>query len=188
MRASGLAAIQREVAEIERQAVMVRTFQPMVIPGLVQTAEVARQIFAAEEPDRPDIAEAVATRMERQTLLYNPSKRFEFVVTEAALRYPWGPPPVQAAQLDRLRQALTLSTVTLGILPLDAEMPMWRYHGFNLFELADEEALVIVGLLGRNFTSTDPEDTARYRAAFERLMAASATGTEARAILDRLAR
>jgi hypothetical protein len=37
----------------------------------------------------PDIAPAVAVRMERQTILYDQAKRFEFIITEGALLHPF---------------------------------------------------------------------------------------------------
>ena len=45
---------------------------------------------------------AVAARMRRQEVLYDTGKTFEFVITEAALRYLLCPPQVMLGQLDRL--------------------------------------------------------------------------------------
>ncbi|WP_263657557.1 DUF5753 domain-containing protein [Nonomuraea gerenzanensis] len=59
------------LAERERATTIRRSFHPAAVPGLLQTAEYARQVFArsmfltAEETTR-----AVAARTERQTLLY----------------------------------------------------------------------------------------------------------------------
>ena len=75
------------------------------MPGLLQTPEYARyrlsesleEIGAAD-----DVDEAVGARMQRQQVLYRPGKRFNFVITEAVLRYRLCPPEALAGQLDRL--------------------------------------------------------------------------------------
>lgn len=41
----GLAEKQREIAELEREARHVRTFQPTMIPGLLQVADYARRVI-----------------------------------------------------------------------------------------------------------------------------------------------
>ncbi len=58
------------------------------MPGLLQTTEYARNMFANLmrcRPELTDIDEAVAGRLRRQEVLYEPGKTFEFLVTESAL-------------------------------------------------------------------------------------------------------
>ncbi|MEO6087248.1 MAG: Scr1 family TA system antitoxin-like transcriptional regulator, partial [Umezawaea sp.] len=72
---------------IEDEASTIRVFELIVIPGLVQTAEYAREIFttAAEFQETPrDTGEAVRIRLERQHALYDSAKRVELLITEAA--------------------------------------------------------------------------------------------------------
>ena len=45
----------------------------------------------------------MATRLARQRYLYEPGKRFEFLLTEAVLRFLITPPDVMRGQLDRLQ-------------------------------------------------------------------------------------
>jgi len=126
--------------------------------------------------------------MERQAVLYDPGKRFEVVVPEAALWWQVAPWPVQAQQLDRIRQAMTLSTVWLGIVPLGVEAPIFRVHGFSMFdEPADDgDPLVIVETLTLTLTLSEPAAVEEYREAFRRLQAVAVTGPEALEILARL--
>jgi hypothetical protein len=186
----GLADIQREIQAIEQQARTFREFQPLLVPGLIQTAEYARRAFLAEEPDGPDIGGAVQARLERQAALYDASRRFEFLMSEAALRWRMGPTAVQGAQLDRIRQVMTLSNVYVGVVPLDVEAPIWRYHGFAMFDdlIDDGDALVVVETLGRNLSIGDPEGVERYRETFWRLQEFAVTGPEARALIDQVER
>jgi len=184
----GLPAVQRDVAGLEEQARVIRVFQPLLIPGLLQTAEYARRIFMEGEPDRPDIPEAVAARMERQAVLYDPGKRFELLVAEAALWWQVAPWPAQARQLDRIRQAATLSTVWLGIVPLGVEAPIFHDHGFSIFDepAEDGDPLVMVETLTFTLTLTEPAVVEEYREAFRRLQAVAVTGPQALEILTRV--
>jgi uncharacterized protein DUF5753 len=90
----------------------------MLIPGLLQTPEYAR--YRALEAVRlhgadPDGVEAVvAARMRRQEVLYDTTKPFTFVITEAALRYLLCPQSAMLAQLDRLATVSDFGNVSLG--------------------------------------------------------------------------
>lgn len=188
---SGMAGIQREWAAMEAAAPILREHQALIVPGLLQTAEYARRTFAIEDEDNnQDIAAAASARVERQSALYDTSKRFEFIVSEAALRWRIGPPESQAAQLDRIRQIMTLPSVYLGILPVDIEAPIWRYHPFVMLDTPEGQegpAEVFVELLGQNARLDRPDVVERYRRVFRQLQQAAVTGADALALLDRLA-
>jgi transcriptional regulator with XRE-family HTH domain len=187
----GLAGQQQDVAAVEASAGLLRSYNPVAVQGLLQTPGYAQATFAAAHPDRPaaELAAATAARMARQQVLYAPGKRFAFVLGEPALRWWRGEAGVMAAQLDRLGQMLILPSVTLGILPLDREVPAWHHHGFTLFSerAAGASDLVHVETLQTALNLRSPEDTARYADAFERLAKLAATGEQARALLARAA-
>jgi hypothetical protein len=83
--------------------------------------------------DDDDLATAVSVRLERQRALYDRQRRFEFVLTEAALR--WRPGPgLLAAQLDHLASMATLETIELAVIPGDAEMHAPTRCGFIVYE------------------------------------------------------
>ena len=66
-----------------------------MVPGLLQTAEYTRHVLAITDIHGwGDHAAAVAARMERQQILYKSARRFEFLLTEAAVRLRLGPPHV----------------------------------------------------------------------------------------------
>jgi transcriptional regulator with XRE-family HTH domain len=183
----GLPVKQRQVGELERAATVVRLFQLAVIPGLLQTADYARRMFLGHHPaGRPDIGAAVAARLERQAILYDETKRFEFIITEAVLRWRVGHVPMMLAQLDRIRSLATLPNVAVGIIPLAAEVPDWHGHAFTLFEFEDDEdanALVHVELLTSWTNVSDPDDVGAYREAFQRLREAAVFDEAAQALL-----
>src|SRR5439155_5602813 len=125
----GLAALQQDVRELEASVRTILNFPPLIVPGLMQVPEYARRIFAAGDPEgRLDVAAAIAARMDRQIVLYEESRRFEFVVAEAALRWRVAPVSVMLAQIDRVMAVAGLGAVTLGVLPLTSDA--WHEHGF----------------------------------------------------------
>ncbi len=57
--------------EAESEALMLRIWQPIIVPGLLQTAEYAKALFLAGQTDTSDdaIEALVAARLERQEIL-----------------------------------------------------------------------------------------------------------------------
>lgn len=167
--AKGLSTAQAKVQKLEKRAELMRSFQPTLVPGLLQTAEYARQVLTAVNiSGQDDIPEAVSVRMRRQEVLYRTDRRFEFTLTDAALRwYPYSH-DVLTAQLDRLLSVATLSNVMLRVLPLNAAFGHLQSNGFLISE-APDEAAVIVETFTRELFITDPEEVAQYREIHARL-------------------
>lgn len=185
----GLPSLQRDVRDLEATAAKLLNFQPVVVPGLLQTAEYARQIVLSGYPagGRPDIGAAVASRMERQAILYDDAKSFEFVIAEAALRWRLGPPPVMLAQLDRIASLSTLPNVAIGVIPQTAQVAAWHLHGFAILdERADGAAIVRVETLTTGLSISEPEAVERYRQAFGLLRDAAVTGGDASRLIQEL--
>jgi len=169
----GLPELQQDVRELEATSATMLNFQPVIIPGLLQTADYARRLVQSGYPGgRPDIAAAVSARLERQTILYDESKRLEFVVAEAALRWRIGPPQTMLTQLDRLISLATLPSVSIGVIPQAAEVAAWHIHGFAILdERSDGVPVVRVETLTTGLSISDPQEVERYRQAFRLLRA-----------------
>lgn len=163
---AGLAAIQLGIRELEDAAATVRNFQAGIIPGLLQTAEYARRILEmANINNDADIAAAVAARIDRQQALYDKTRRFEFLITEAALRWHPGPPELLTAQLDRLTSVGTLDTVELGVIPVNAEMHTITRCSFIVYEDRNdgEPSVVAVEVPHALLYASDANDVELYR-------------------------
>jgi len=187
--ARGLAQLQQDSRELEASAATIRSFQPVLVPGLLQVPEYARRIFAAGNPTLgpAEIAAAVAARMDRQLLLYEGTTRFEFVIAESALRWRVGPPHVMLAQLDRITALAGLDFVDVRVIPLDTELDAWHEHEFNLKEMrVDNDPVVTVETQTSQVTTTDPVEVAFYREAFARLREAALHGAEADELMRRV--
>ena len=83
-----------------------------------------------------DLDDAVATRMERQRVIYQRGKRFAVVLEEQALRTWFGDAETQAGQLDRLLAVMSLPNVSVGIIPLMKERAAVASAGFWIFDNA----------------------------------------------------
>jgi transcriptional regulator with XRE-family HTH domain len=175
----GLTERQREIGELEKQATSICVFQPTMVPGLLQIADYARRVMSHGNPsDQADIDAAVQKRLERQTILYDKTKRFEFLLTETALRWRPGPPEMMRAQLDRLVSVANLPNVEFGVIPLEVEAPDAYLHPFVIFELADDP-LVTVETYSAEMQVSDPQDVAVYRRTVDRLRPAARWGEDA---------
>jgi len=166
----------------ELDARLVRNFQPTIIPGLLQTAEYARSVFALGRT--VDIPAAVNVRLERQRALHYPERMFEFLITESALR--WAPGPrAMVGQAERIASLATLESVAVAVLPMDA-LPLLPWHHFILNYPADGNSpFVTTELFHGPQRITDPEAVAVYVEVWDRLWAAGVTGDDARELLAR---
>ncbi len=165
---SGTARRQRANIPLEASAALVRVFVPDMVPGLLQTAEYARYVFARlvnlhSIPN--DVDEGTRTRMRRQEVLYDPAKRFRFLMTEAALHYRIGPPSVHRGQLDRLLAVSGMDTVTLAVIPFTATLPVVPSHAFTMFD----DTLVLVEMIGAELAFRAADEKALDTDVFERL-------------------
>jgi transcriptional regulator with XRE-family HTH domain len=113
----------RPWVEIERTATSLRTWEPLVVPGIFQTEDYARAILRAARPiDRDDsIDQLVSARMGRQAILERDDPpRLWVVLDETVLIRPVGTAAVMAEQLDRLIVAARDPWVTIQVMPTAA--------------------------------------------------------------------
>jgi transcriptional regulator with XRE-family HTH domain len=134
---AGVHARQRSLADEEGRTRVLRGFEPLLIPGLVQTEAYAREMLrqtARELRLPPDVDDAVRARMLRQDVLYQPGKRFHLVVSEAALRLGTAPADVMRTQLDRLAAATFMDRLRLGVIPFGTLLLSAPQHGFRVHD------------------------------------------------------
>jgi hypothetical protein len=163
-----------------RSARLVRSFQCVVLPAMLQSAEYARQVFASAPNSTPEaVGRAVAARVERQSLLYEPGRESVFVLTEGVLRTWPGNPSLMLAQFDRLLAVESLSTVRLGVIPWRRAVPIMPRHGFTL---CDRRAVAVEAFRGERVVD-DSDEVAAYEETFRRFEETAIFGREARELL-----
>jgi transcriptional regulator with XRE-family HTH domain len=182
---AGLRPHQHRIAERDAETRLFRVFEHSTIPGLLQTADYARARFAEgavlfRTPN--DIDLAVQTRMQRQELLYRRDKRFQFVLTEAALRYRRCSADVLLVQLDRLIALSTLPNVKVGVIDFRTRYVIGPWHGFWL----RDDKRVTLETYSAELNLVQPQEIELYGRVFEGLASIASYGRPARAIITQV--
>jgi hypothetical protein len=102
----------------EGEAHTLRFWQPLIIPGLLQTAEYARALFLAAGADDAKADELVAVRLERQSVLDRAEPPHVIaVLEESVLHRLIGSPVIMSDQLSHLGSMAERANVQLQIVP-----------------------------------------------------------------------
>ncbi|MEU4229970.1 helix-turn-helix transcriptional regulator [Nonomuraea sp. NPDC026600] len=169
----GLHHRQRELAAIEADSTELCYFLPTMITGLLHTPEYARASLAGNPGD---LTQAIAKRLERQAVLYDRSKSFTFVLTEAAVRWPLCPADVMAVQLGRLASLAALPNIRLGVIPMaQPHLPEGPLSTFTVYDSRLATAEVFSGAI----IMRDPRDIAYHRERFSLFVSHARFGDEA---------
>jgi transcriptional regulator with XRE-family HTH domain len=181
---AGLRKAQESVRPGYENSALVRSYQPKVVPGLLQTAAYTTAMLEdardRQRVQRDDVAEAVAERARRQRILTRAGHRFVFVIEEPVLRYRFCAPEILREQLLHLREAARLPTVWLGIIPLAGDRrKVLPREGFVMF---DEER-VSVELISGVLSVTQPAEIAMYVRDFTDLAGIAVNGEAARNLI-----
>ena len=112
------------IAELEAEAVKIHEWELRYIPGLLQTAEYARELMRSDRPrynvgdDEDSIERDVVARIERQEILAreNPPRAW-FVIDESVLHRLIGSSAVMAKQLEHLEAMAEMTHIIVQILP-----------------------------------------------------------------------
>jgi transcriptional regulator with XRE-family HTH domain len=174
----GNAARQRAITTLETRTALIRAYDPVVVPGLLQTADYARHVLrnnAAVHNTPGDIEDGVGARLHRQQALYDGAKRFRFLLSESALRNMPCPPAALRGQLDRLAAVSGLETVELAVLPFTVRLPYSANHQFWIFD----DSLVLVEGISAELAIRDGEDIELYERVFDLLWDRALTGQHA---------
>jgi transcriptional regulator with XRE-family HTH domain len=141
--------------QYELSAYSVRNFEPLLVPGLLQTEEYAQTVLEALQYQSPDKVEPlVDLRMTRQELMTGretpPPSQMHFILDEAVIRRNVGGPKVMQRQLERLRGLVQHNPqITIQIIPrrrglyrlcqvpyvlLELPGPEYNYDGTDNFQ------------------------------------------------------
>ncbi|MFD4586601.1 Scr1 family TA system antitoxin-like transcriptional regulator [Streptomyces sp. NPDC058434] len=114
----------RDYARLEAEAVQLCYFANQAVPGLLQTKEYARAVFASRQPlfDEETIEQRVAARMARQELMTRwPPPTVSAIIQESVLRQPFGGLDVQREQLEHLLKTGDLRHVEIQVMPTTSQ-------------------------------------------------------------------
>jgi hypothetical protein len=182
----GLRRAQEAVIPLWQATARFRIYSPCLVPSPLQSQNYIRALLAAVRDRRPgpvdDTEDAVAVRVAREQVIYEPGHEFEVVLEENVLRHRIGGSIVLREQLEHLRAAAAVPSVRLGIIPFTADRSLLRpVEMFFLFDDAEVQAELVSGWL----RVTQPAEIAMYAQAFTRLSRMAVYGPQVRALISR---
>jgi Domain of unknown function (DUF5753) len=102
----------------EGEAHTLRFWQPLIVPGLLQTAEYARALFLGAGAEDTKADEMVAVRLERQSVLDRADPPHVIaVLDESALHRLIGSPVIMSEQLSHLGDMAERTNVQVQVVP-----------------------------------------------------------------------
>lgn len=171
--------------DLEQVATSLSYFHSTVVPGLLQTVDYAKAMFAGalsaeEPPERRDQLieytperrdQLIDVRLRRQQVLTRDAPpQIAVFLDEAVLHRRVGGPQVMAAQLRRLVEAAEMPNLTLRVIPFGAGAHAAMDNIFTVLDFADAVPSVVYveGLMGWLYLERGPE-VARYKRVLEHL-------------------
>ncbi|MFI5910866.1 helix-turn-helix domain-containing protein [Dactylosporangium sp. NPDC051541] len=176
---------------MEADASSAKVWEPIVLPGLLQSEAYMRALIDTGRSHDPQEANdrRVELRKTRQRRLTGVSPlNFWAIVDEAVVRRLIGGPEVMRDQWQRLIDATALPNVTLQVLPYDAGQHAFLGGSVALLEFPDVAHLDVVYLegLAGDYYEEQPAEVKRYRVEFERLSTRALTEEESVGMIKRL--
>jgi Domain of unknown function (DUF5753) len=181
---AGLRQAQASVRSLFEETALLRSYQPRIIPGLLQTADYTRLLLETVR-DRQgagvdDVAQAVAERMDRQRMLRQMGHRFFFVLEEAVLHYRIYDASTLRSQLLHLRAVARLPAVSLGIIPQLADRRrVLAREAFTIFDSHRVSVELVSGFL----SLSQPHEVRMYIRDFIDLADIAVYGRAARTLI-----
>jgi hypothetical protein len=166
--------------EYEEAASVLREYEPLLIPGLLQTEEYAAAIIKglADPGTPPELMQTrIEIRLRRQRLLEQETPpTLVFVVGEEAIQRLIGERSIAQGQIARLVEAANRPSITIEVLPFSAGLHRGLLEPFVILEFPDAEDSDVLFLeTSRDMILSHDEagDITGYREAFEELRSAS---------------
>ncbi|MCM3883069.1 helix-turn-helix transcriptional regulator [Frankia sp. R82] len=133
--------------DLEDTAREIATYEPQLVPGLLQTEAYASAVLAADPDTTPEsVNRRAEARLRRQKLLDGPNPpRLWVILEESVLLRPAGNPTVMAEQFRHLLAVAARPRVNLQVVPLSAGVHPALGAGFTMLTFnVDQPPLVYV--------------------------------------------
>ncbi|WP_371268703.1 DUF5753 domain-containing protein [Streptomyces atratus] len=177
---------------LEIDATFIRTWQPLFIPGLLQTDDYLRTLMSSDLTvhSAESVDEAVAMRRMRRSLIEEDGARFAAIIWEPALTAPMPSPKVHREQLLHLLNVAQRQNVRVQVLPSSEWRAAHLSSHFVMLSFGPEPAPEVVAY--DTTTSTvlleDLEEMAGHARIFEALSAAALTPDQSLAFIRQVLR
>ena len=158
---------------LESRATAIRSFDPLLVTGLLQTREYAEAVITAAEweAEAAQIARWVQLRMDRQAVLHQERPpRFTAIIDESVLRREIGGPDVLRGQLAHLLTTAELPHVDLRVLPASIGAHAGPSGYFLVFTIAEPDLDVGFAETLGGAVYVEPPDSERFVRVYNRLL------------------
>lgn len=187
---SGLLPALGNLIGLEAEAATIRTYEPELIPGLLQTADYARAVIRAGSPGKTmqEIGRRVEVRLERQEVLTRadpPPPTVSVVLNEGVLARRVGSPEVMRGQLEHLMRERDRANVVIQVLPFSTgEHPamVGPFTMLTFLDPADPGVVNVENVLGA-LALEQPEEIRAYEEVWNALQARAVSPDDSRAVI-----
>lgn len=179
LQAGNTVNLQQRFARLERGAMHICAFNPVMVLGVLQTPAYAATVLGTTEDDP-----LVSSRTDRQReMITDRRRRWTLIQTEGALRWHARSPMVMAEQLELLIELSNVQHVELGVIDWRSPVEVFPHTAFHLY---DDGSLVVATRDGTAIIN-DSARLADYRGLFDELADQASFGDAARDVLQRIA-
>jgi transcriptional regulator with XRE-family HTH domain len=178
----------QEWADIEAQATVLRWYEPLVVPGLLQTEDYARAILSARpDGNLDDLDEQVAARLARQAVLDRPdAPQLWCVLDEGVLHRAIGGSKVTRSQLYRLAEVAEHPKTTIQVIRAAGAHAGLLAH-FVIADLDARPPVVYLETAAEGHVTDSPSVAAHVALSFDRLRAEAESRTASRDLIRKVA-
>ncbi|MGF1429839.1 helix-turn-helix domain-containing protein [Kitasatospora sp. LaBMicrA B282] len=182
-------AFFRGYVRLEPLAVELHEYSIHHVPGLLQTEDHARAVFAMRKPllAEQTIEERVLARMARQELVDRwPAPELSWIIEESVLLRPVGGKTVHAGQLRKLLEAGRKRNIELQVMPLNRPEHAGLSGPFSLLTPKGKPQLGYIEIQSFSHLITDPEEVRILAAQYGSLRAQALTPPESLALIEKM--
>ncbi|SCG77593.1 Helix-turn-helix domain-containing protein [Micromonospora echinaurantiaca] len=184
----GLTRRQQDFIALEASASEIYHYNPVLLPGYMQSEEYARRVIdmaGASNEER-----AVEYRLARRlTMLGRSAPRYRVVLLETALRWRPVPPDIMARQLGNLAEYAARDNVDLRILAFDQEQSSFMQHPLMVFRFdPPAPARGLLETTAADYHLTDTPTVERLIDNFEQLSSSALSPSDSLALIRKAAR
>jgi DNA-binding XRE family transcriptional regulator len=169
----------------EKRATVMRIYEALIVPGLLQTEAYARALLTAGQVVK-DVDVAVEARMKRQEILAGKDPPLLWaLLNQNILDQPVGSPEVMKAQLARLVEASRLPNIVIRVVPRSLGAHVGLDGSFTITTV-EEGDVAYMEAVGGGRLSLDRAEIRRYGVRYDRIGADALSRDSSRSLMEQV--
>ncbi|MFD3721543.1 Scr1 family TA system antitoxin-like transcriptional regulator [Streptomyces sp. NPDC058674] len=179
----------RDAARLEAEAVELHVYANHAVPGLLQTEEYARAVFAMWRPllSEEIIEQRLAARLARQQIFSRKSAPLmSFVIEEVVLHRPIGGPDALRGQLEQILLVGHARNVEIQVMPTSCDDHAGLCGPFTLIETSGQRRIAYVEVQEDSRLLTERKPVRSLEARYGIIRAQALTPRESLAHIEKL--